>query len=170
MVERLFGERIDRLVVWGKNRAFEFGELFESDDSDRRVGVDAVLGEALGRRIHLTNTVDGGVRCRRRELLVVEDSVSRPLVLPALEDVPNRIGRFLPVEASRLDDFEECESILGLFSASSCQAPWCDCERPEVGLVETPVQGACHWCVRHEHKVEILAFLVERIDRLRSCN
>ena len=170
MVERLLGERVDRLVVCGKDRAFEFGELLESDDSNRRVSLDAVLIKALGRRVHLGDAVDSGVRGRRRELSVVENCVSRPLVLPTLEDVPNRIGRLLPVEISRLYYLEERESVLGLFSTSSSEAPWCDRERPEVGLVETAVQGACHRRIRHKHKVKILAFLVERIDRLCSCN
>jgi len=78
--------------------------------------------------------------------------------------------RLLPVEIRRLNEFEERESVLGLFSTSGSQAPWCDRERTEVGLIKTPVQGTRHRRIRHEHKVEILAFLVERIDRLRSCN
>lgn len=155
-------------VDWSGDRHSD--QLLEADDSDRRIGFDGVLGETFGRRVHLCDAVNSGVRCRRRELLVVQNSVSRPLVLPALEDVPDRIGRLLPVEVSRLDGFNERKSILGLFSASGSQAPWCDREWPEVGLVKTPVQGARHRRIRHEYQVEILAFLVERIDRLRSCN
>jgi len=170
MIERLLGERVDRFVVWRKDRAFQFGELLESDDSDRRVGRDTVLSETRGRRIHLGDTVDGSVRCRRRELVVVENSVSRSLVLPALEDVPDRIGRLFPAKISRLDNFEECESVLGLFTASSRQAPGSDGKRPEVGVVETPIEGARHGRVRHEHKVKLLAFVVEGIERLGSCN
>jgi hypothetical protein len=54
-----------------------------------------------------------------------------------------------------LDDFEEGETVLGLFSPASCETPWGGCERSKMGAVKTSVDRTRKRGVRSDNEIVV---------------
>ncbi|MDZ7701657.1 MAG: hypothetical protein U5J98_06090 [Halobacteriales archaeon] len=166
-VERLVGERIDDVVLIGQDRPLERGELLEADDRDVLVRVDLVAGQPARRRVEVAHDLEHGLRGRRRVGVVLQDGVQLALVVPALEDVPDGVGRLLPRQLGLLDHLEEGDAVLGGLPAARGEPARRDRERPEVGVVEPAVDGARQRGVGDEDEVVAGDLVVEFVNRFR---
>jgi len=88
------------------------------------------------------------------EGVVVKDSIDCSLVFPALEDVTDDIGGFLPAEVCLLDHVEKREAVFCFLSATGSEATGSDREGAEVRSIEVAVQRVSERRIGHEHGIE----------------
>ena len=120
-----------------------------------------VLCQERGRRVEVSDVVNG-LPCRVVVVgVVLKNGVEGTLVFPALEDVTDRIGGSLPVERGLLDEFEKREAVLGLLFSSGGEPSGCNCELPEMCAVQTAIEPARERCARDDDEVVGRNLLVE---------